>query len=257
LVPVQALVVLSEPGQSPLDGDERELLAAFADQAVLALDRAQAISDREEWALTSDRERIARDLHDVVIQRLFATGLQLQGVAALAGDERIADRIDTATQDLDETIKAIRGTIFELQHKGTASLREELRTVIHEYDGPLGFTPRIVTSGPIDTAVPAELADQVLAVLREAVSNVARHAHASRCTVRVDVGDTEVTVEVVDDGVGLPEQIARESGVRNSRRRARDLGGSLTLGPADEVGGTRFLWVVPLDGVLPEAPARP
>lgn len=256
LVPVQALVLLYARGDVRLDGDEREMLAGFADQAVLALDRAQAISDREEWALTSDRERIARDLHDVVIQRLFATGLQLQGVAALAGDERISSRIDKATEDLDETIKAIRGTIFELQHKGSASLRDELRTVVREYVGPLGFSPRVITSGPIDTVVTPDLADQVLAVLREAVSNVARHAHASRATVRVEVSDTEVAVEVVDDGVGLPQVVGRESGVRNSRRRARDLGGSLTLTPGDGAG-TRFLWVVPLDGALPGSPVRP
>lgn len=250
LVPVQALVVLHGVDEAPLTGEERELLAGFADQAILAVDRAQAISDREEWALTADRERIARDLHDVVIQRLFATGLHLQGVAALAGDDRIAERIDRATADLDATIKAIRGTIFELQHHGTNSLREEARGVVREYAGALGFTPTLTTSGPVDTAVPPELADQVLAVLREAISNVARHAHASRAEIAIEVTEFEVLVEVRDDGVGLPPQLGRESGVRNARRRARSLGGSLELGPGPE-RGTVFRWLVPLDDVLP------
>ncbi|MGN0063243.1 MAG: GAF domain-containing protein [Nocardioides sp.] len=262
LVPVQALVVLTDREHHPLDINEREMLASFADQAILAIDRAQAISDREEWALTADRERIARDLHDVVIQRLFATGLQLQGVAALAGDARIAERIDRATEDLDATIKAIRGTIFELQHRGSVSLREELRSVVREYVGALGFTPTVTTSGPIDTVVPPELADQVLAVLREAVSNVARHAQAERAAVLVEVTATEVVVQVSDDGIGLPPTLGRESGVHNSRRRARGLGGSLEL-RAGETCGTVFRWVVPLDDVLPRSatrrvpPARP
>lgn len=251
LVPVRALVTLTDRRLVPLDGADRELLASFADQAVLALDRAQAMADREEYALTSDRERIARDLHDVVIQRIFATGLQLQAVATLAaGNERVVERIDRATADLDATIKAIRGTIFELQHTGSGSLRDELRTVVREYVGALGFTPRITTIGPIDTAVSAELADQVLAVLREAVSNVARHAHAESAEVHVEVSDTELVLRVVDDGVGIPAELDRESGLRNSRRRARDLAGSLELVPMDP-RGTCFRWVVPLAGALP------
>ncbi len=253
LVPLRALVTLTDRTSAPLHGAERELLATFADQAVLAIDRAQAIAEREEYALTSDRERIARDLHDVVIQRIFATGLQLQAVATLvAGNEKVVERIDRATEDLDATIKAIRGTIFELQHTGSSSsLRQEIRTVVHEYAGALGFTPRITTTGPVDSAIGPELADQLLAVLREAVSNVARHARASSAEVRVEVGESEVTLLVVDDGVGIPAELSRESGLRNSRRRARSLAGSLELLPL-EPAGTCFRWVVPLDGALPE-----
>ncbi len=111
-----ALVAMFDASPSHPDVEERELLVAFADQAGLALDRAQAVADREELAVISDRERIARDLHDVVIQRLFATGLQLQGLASIVGSAELAQRLDRAVDDLDVTIKAIRGTIFELQH---------------------------------------------------------------------------------------------------------------------------------------------
>ena len=184
-----ALVALFDPVHAPPGLDERELLASFADQAGLALDRAQAVVDREELAVISDRERIARDLHDVVIQRLFATGLQLQGVASLVGDPAIGDRLERAVDDLDLTIKAIRGTIFELQHRQSDSLRAEIRGLVREYVPVLGFTPVVLTSGPIDSAVPAAVREQLLPVLREAVSNVARHALADQAQVEVDVGD--------------------------------------------------------------------
>jgi signal transduction histidine kinase len=219
-------------------------LAAFADQAALALDRAQAMVDREELALISDRERIARDLHDVVIQRLFATGLQIQGIAAMAGTGDLADRLDAAVGDLDDTIKAIRGTIFELQNKQTASLRAEIRTLVREYVPVLGFTPGIRTSGPIDTAVPSAVRDQLLPVLREAVSNVARHALADSAAVEVSVGTRELVLTVTDDGVGISGDL-QESGLRNVRRRAADLGGTLEIAPG-AVRGTTLVWRVPL-----------
>ena len=143
-----ALVALFDPAPTPPAVEDRELLASFADQAGLALDRAQAVVDREELAVISDRERIARDLHDVVIQRLFATGLQIQGIASLAGDSEIGSPAGQAVDDLDLTIKAIRGTIFELQHRQTDSLRAEIRGLVREYVPVLGFAPVVLTSGP-------------------------------------------------------------------------------------------------------------
>ena len=134
-----ALVALFDPVPSPPGVEERELLASFADQAGLALDRAQAVVDREELAVISDRERIARDLHDVVIQRLFATGLQLQGVASLVGDPAIGTRLERAVDELDLTIKAIRGTIFELQHRQSDSLRAEIRGLVPRVRPGAGF----------------------------------------------------------------------------------------------------------------------
>ena len=153
LAPVTALVAVAHPGSGLLDVEERDLLAGFADQVALSLDRTQALADRQELALISDRERIARDLHDIVIQRLFATGLQLQGVAAMSDGSAIAHRLDKSVADLDDTIKAIRGTIFELQDRSGDSLRAAVRKLVKEYVPVLGFTPIVRTSGPVDTAV--------------------------------------------------------------------------------------------------------
>ncbi len=222
-----ALVALFDPVPAP-EVEERELLASFADQAGLALDRAQAIVERGELAVISDRERIARDLHDVVIQRLFATGLQLQGVASLASDPAIEARLERAVDDLDLTIKSIRGTIFELQHRQSDSLRAEIRSLVREYVPVLGFAPTVLTSGPVDSAVPSQVREQLLPVLREAVSNVARHALADHAQVEVHVSDQDLRLTVVDDGIGLAEE-RTESGLRNVRRRAAELGGTVEV----------------------------
>ena len=244
LAPVTALVALADPDSGPLDVQDRELFAGFADQVALWLDRTQALADRQELAVISDRERIARDLHDIVIQRLFATGLQLQGVAAMAGDGPLTDRLDKSVAELDDTIKAIRGTIFELQDRRDDSLRAAIRRLVKEYVPVLGFSPTVRTSGPVDTVVPAALGAQLLAVLREAISNVARHALADGAEVDVTVGADLLELRVADDGVGLPPGVI-ESGLRNVRRRADDLGGSLELAPVGE-RGTVLLWRVPL-----------
>jgi signal transduction histidine kinase len=237
------LVAVHDPDRGPQDIEERELLASFADQAALALDRAQAVGDREELAVISDRERIARDLHDLVIQRLFATGLQLQGVGLLVTNPDVQERLDKAVADLDLTIRDIRGTIFELQNRQTGSLRTELRNLVREYVPVLGFTPTVRTSGPVDTAVPQHVREQLLPVLREAMSNIARHALADNAEIELHVGDREISLSVVDDGAGFTAGNG-ESGLRNARRRAKALGGSLEIGPG-EPRGTQFLWRVP------------
>jgi signal transduction histidine kinase len=239
-----ALVALFDGPDTRPDADERELLAAFADQAGLALDRAQAVADREELAVISDRERIARDLHDVVIQRLFATGLQLQALATTTDSTDLAARLERAVDELDVTIKAIRGTIFELQHREADSLRAEIRSLVREYVPVLGFAPAVVTSGPIDTRVPDEVREQLLPVLREAVSNVARHSLANEAHVEVHVGAAELRLTVIDHGVGLAED-RHESGLGNVRRRAEALGGVMEL-DRTEPSGTTLVWRVPL-----------
>lgn len=239
------LVVLRPPGTAEPAYDERVLLATFADQAGLSLDRARAIEDRAELAVTSDRERIARDLHDVVIQRLFATGLQLQGAGAMARPPEVATRIDQAVDALDVTIRDIRSTIFELQHHGHGeSLRADLRRLVQEYAPLLKFTPTVRTDGPIDTAVSREVRDQLVPVLREALSNLARHAAADHGEVEVSVDDRELRMTVLDDGIGIAPDVA-ESGLRNARRRASALGGALELTPR-RPRGTSFVWRVPL-----------
>jgi signal transduction histidine kinase len=241
------LVALHPRGTGLLQIEDRELFVSFAEHASLSLDRAQGINDRAMHAVTADRERIARDLHDVVIQRLFATGLHLQRAEMLAVLPGVAEQLRVATDSLDETIRDIRGTIFELQHHDTGgSLRAELRELVHEYAPLLGFEPVTRTTGPVDSAVPPEIREQLLPVLREALSNLARHAAAKHGEVEVTVTGEEVRLTVLDDGVGIGPT-TRESGLRNARRRATELGGQLEVTRRDPQG-TSFAWRVPLPG---------
>jgi signal transduction histidine kinase len=238
------LIVALEGGRSGLEVEEADLLASLADQASLALDRAEAIADREELALVADRDRIARDLHDLVIQRLFATGLQLQGARRGSVSDEVRERLDSAVLDLDTTIRDIRSTIFELQRVGERSLRADIRDLAKEYVPVLGFTPLVRTTGPIDTAVGDELGGQLLAVLREALSNAARHAEASAAVVEVELTQDRVVLSVTDNGKGIPAD-RQESGLRNVRRRAADRGGTVRL-LREEPHGTRLEWSAPL-----------
>ena len=256
LVPLRAhlaangvLLVLLDSGRGALENEQAELLASFADQASLALDRAQAISDRQELMLISDRDRIARDLHDLVIQRLFATGLQLQGAQRFAVVDEVRNRIDIAIADLDVTIRDIRSTIFELQHSHELSLRADVRAIADEYVPVLGFTPTVCTSGPVDTAVAQSLGEQLLAVLREALSNVARHSEADAAVVELEATSGEVVLRVADNGKGLPAS-RHESGLRNVRRRAAECGGAVRL-LREEPHGTILEWRVPLSSPSP------
>ncbi|MGA8245264.1 MAG: GAF domain-containing protein [Nocardioides sp.] len=238
------LVALFRPDEQRLrDLDDRELLISFADHAALALDRAMAVDDREKLAVLSDRERIARDLHDVVIQRLFAVGMQLQAVSMRGGDD-VRDRLESAVRDIDGTIRDVRATIFELQTRGSDTLRGDLQALARDYVAVLGFSPTVRTSGPVDTAVPEVLREQLLPVLREALSNVARHARASRVEVEVEVAHGELTLVVIDDGVGIGPHV-HEGGLRNAHERAHALGGALTLSDGDP-RGLVLRWRVPL-----------
>jgi len=219
-------------------------MAAFADQAALAWQLASAQRRMRELDVLTDRDRIARDLHDVVIQRLFATGLHLQGARRIAMSDEVRERLDSAVLDLDTTIRDIRSTIFELQRVGERSLRSDVRDLAKEYVPVLGFTPLVRTTGPLDSAVGGELGEQLLAVLREALSNTARHAEASAAVVEVEVTGERVMLSVTDNGKGIPGE-RRESGLRNVRRRAADHGGAVRL-LGEEPHGTRLEWSVPL-----------
>lgn len=243
------LVSVFDRARGPEAYDELELLASFADQAALALDRAQAMQERQELAVVSDRDRIARDLHDIVIQRLFSTGMKLQGLRSAlprTPTEDVADRLDQAVDDLDVTVKNIRSTIFALQERRAGSLRSDLRDLVQEYVPVLGIRPELRTRGPIDTVVDAEIRAQLLAVVREALSNVARHAVADHASLEVEATAKELVVRVTDDGTGV-SQDRTESGLRNARRRAQALGGTFQLRHAHP-HGTVFEWRVPLRG---------
>jgi signal transduction histidine kinase len=225
--------------------DDAVLVSTFAGQAALALERARAQEERELLAVLEDRERIARDLHDVVIQRLFATGMQLQAAAGPSVRPDIAKRINAAVDDLDATIRDIRRSIFELRAPIGATLRNDLRDTVDDAAATLGFRPGLETSGPVESAVPDDIVPELTAVLREALSNVARHARATDVRVSVRVAGNELILQVEDDGVGMDPALAR-GGVVNMSERAHDLGGSFEAGPRADGAGTLVTWRVPL-----------
>ncbi|WP_223267566.1 GAF domain-containing sensor histidine kinase [Streptosporangium nondiastaticum] len=235
---------------------ERTLAAQFAAQAALALVMAEAQRDRERLAVYEDRDRIARDLHDLVIQRLFATGLMLESAQRNAVVPDVKVKVGQAVDELDVTIQEIRTAIFALQ-QGPAEAPAGLRTRVLRELGtaavPLGFQPSANFVGPVDAKVGELTGKNLIAALREALSNAFRHARASRMEVVVDAtvtlpdGRPAVRLTVADDGVGIPEG-GRRSGLRNLAKRAESLGGSSSYGPGlgEDGGGTRVVWEAPL-----------
>ncbi|MFP5319964.1 MAG: GAF domain-containing protein [Acidimicrobiia bacterium] len=226
------------------DVDE-ELVVALAAAAAVAIENARLHLRVRELALLEDRERIARDLHDTVIQRLFATGLRLQGALRLAQRPEVAERISGAVEDLDLTVKHIRTAIFGLEASRSSSggLRQRVLATTSEAAGALGFEPRVVFDGPVD-ATSEEVIEHLLAVLREALSNVARHAGASRVEVQLRA-DGDVVLVVADDGRGLPETPRRGGhGLANMETRAGRLGGSMQA-RRNVPSGTVIEWRAP------------
>jgi two-component system, NarL family, sensor histidine kinase DevS len=233
-------------GALPLSADAVEMLITFAAQAGIGLELAEHRSDAQRLALFEDRDRIARDLHDSVIQRLFATGMSLQGTMALMADPEVAQRVEKAIDALDDTIRDIRSAIFSLQSRGEAEparLRTRILGVVEEMTDSLGFAPALRMAGPLDSRVAAGIADQMLAALREALANVAKHARASRVDVAVEAG-SDLLLTVRDNGVGLGET-TRRSGIANLTERAADSGGTMRVAAATG-GGTQLEWRVPL-----------
>jgi len=219
------------------------LPGSFAEHAALALRISQAQADRGRLAVLEDRDRIGRDLHDLVIQRLFAVGLTLENAGRMADLPGITTRITRAVDDIDATIKDIRRSIFELSAPPESRyLRSELTEAVAVMVPALGFTPRLRTDGPVDSAIRDELRPHLLAVVREALSNVARHAKATSADVWLAVGD-DVVLTVTDDGVGIAENGTR-SGLANMTGRAETFGGSFTATRRVE-GGTVVIWRVP------------
>ncbi|WP_407698308.1 sensor histidine kinase [Streptomyces marianii] len=225
---------------------ELQPLLAFAGQAALALELAERRRDAEHLALLEDRDRIARDLHDLAIQRLFATGMTLQSAARLVEHAGAAERVQRAVGDLDETIKIIRSTIFGLrarEDETEPSLRARVARAVGEAGAALGFPPRLSMEGLLDTDVPPAVADHVMAALGEALSNAARHAQAARVEVSLQATADEVVLTVTDDGKGIPAD-GRRSGLRNLAERASSMGGTLDIRTPAE-GGSRLVWRAP------------
>jgi len=223
---------------------DASMVATFAGQAALALERARAQAVQASLAVMEDRGRIASDLHDLVIQRLFATGLRLQNALNITSDPRVAELINNTVDELDATIRDIRASIFELRSVSDGNLRAEIRTVVDSARNTLGFTPQLTISGPVEQAVPSSVRPQLLAVLREALSNVARHAQATQTEVRVEVIDDALVLTVADNGRGT-QGAAPRGGLRTMGERAARLGGVFEVGPGPQ-GGTVIRWCVPL-----------
>ena len=233
-------------GALPLSAAAVELLITFAAQAGIGLELAEHRREAQRIALYADRDRIARDLHDLVIQRLFATGMSLQGATALIAEPEAEHRVHQAVDALDETIKDIRSAIFTLQSRGHAELpgvRSRIAAIVEEMTDLIGFAPSLRMDGRLDSHVPGEIADHMLVALREALSNVARHAGATRVHVDIEAG-ADLVLLVRDDGTGS-KPTTRRSGLANLSERASQLGGILRTSRADG-GGTELEWRVPL-----------
>lgn len=251
-----ALVTPRARGKRPFSESERTLATQFASQAALALMMAEAQRDRERLAVFEDRDRIARDLHDLVIQRLFATGMMLEGAQRRSVVPEVVDGVGKAVDELDVTIQEIRTAIFALQ-QGPAEAPSGLRTrVLREINMaavPLGFKPAHRLLGPIDAVVGELVGKNLIAALREALSNAFRHAEASRievvvdCTATLADGRPGVRLEVADDGVGIPEG-GRLQRAAESAPWAESLGGSSSYGPGigEDGSGTTLVWEAPL-----------
>lgn len=226
-----------------------ELAVGLASAAGIAIENARLHARVAEFATLEDRERIARDLHDTVIQRLFAVGLSLQATLRLVSDPAVTDRLTGAVDDLDTTVRDVRAAIFELHTArlpGTA-VRQQILQLSDESARGLGFEPVIRFDGPIDTAVNDTLADDLFAVIREALTNVAKHARATSADVVIDVRASMLTIRVIDDGVGCREDARRGQGIDNLRTRAARLGGTCSITSNSEPNrGTIVAWQVPL-----------
>ncbi len=239
-----AVVVARREGRPGFGPNDVEMTADFAGQTSVAVELARARADRQRFALLEDRSRIARDLHDHVIQRLFAAGLGLQSVVGRIADPTARERVSSEVDSLDDAIRQIRTAIFALttQTEELPPIRHRVIDVLSELGPLFESSPRLAFTGPVDTRVPEEVAEDALAVVREGLSNVARHARATETSVRVDVRDDELIVEIVDDGVGVPDG-GRRSGLANLADRAKRWGGEAVVAAGDG-GGTVLRWRV-------------
>lgn len=231
--------------------DEVAAVSNLADQASVTIELSRTREDRERLMLIGDRDRIARDLHDLVIQRLFASGMRLQSMRPLLRDPDVRERVDAVIDELDATIGEIRTTIFGLSHHfgPRPGLKSEILSLAQQAAGGLGFMPAVRFEGVVDAAVPEEVASHAVAVVSEGLSNAVRHARASRVEVSVQAGE-ELVVEIGDDGVGIAAA-ARTSGLGNLHERALALGGSFEVARRPG-GGTLLRWRAPLTGKVPD-----
>jgi PAS domain S-box-containing protein len=236
------MIVVARPAAAtPFSDEELRAVTMFAESAAVALAYGEARAGAQRLAVLADQDRIARDLHDRVIQQLFSIGLDVQAAQRLTGDHA-ADRLGRVVAGIDDTIADVRATIYDLRPPREGSLVSEVHLLAAEAGESLGFLPTVVFQGRMETSAAA--CQQMLTVLKEALSNVVRHANASEVEVIVDIGD-EVALTVADNGVGLAEMSGAGNGIRNMTQRARALGGDLRVTSAWPTG-TRLEWRAPL-----------
>jgi signal transduction histidine kinase len=245
------LYLTDKRSQEVFSDVDEELVVALAAAAGVAIDNARLHERVRDLALVEDRERIAMDLHDTVIQQLFAIGLSMEATARRAQDREIESRLQAAVEGLDATIKRIRSTIFTLsaaRSPGGVPVRERILALVAEAEASLPNRPRVVFDGPVEAVLPPSATEDLVAVTQELLSNVLRHADAKSVDVLLAVAADGVVLRVEDDGVGIAEGSASGSslGLHNLANRAERLGGSFTLS-GREGGGTRAEWWVPAD----------
>ncbi len=236
---------------SPVTHDGAALTVAIVRDVTERREADAALSDANQTLeLIRDRERIARDLHDIVIQRLFAAGMMLQSAASQSADPATTVRIADVIDQLDGTIRDIRTSVFRLGNRRAAigGLRDRIVAIVEEAARPLGFEPHIRFDGLLDAAVPDAIADDTVAITREALSNCVRHADASNVVIDLTIADDALRVQVTDDGRGIDDEATLGSGVRNIQTRAEHHGGTASI-QANASGGTSVVWEVPLETV--------
>ena len=241
------LTVTRAEASARFSESELGMAADFASQASVAIELARARADRSKWELVDERNRIARDLHDHVIQRLFASGMTLQSAAATL-PEPARSVIGEQVGMIDTAIAEIRTAIFTLtshSRPGTPTLRHRVFDVVVDVSPALAATPHLTFGGPVDLLVSPDLADDVVGVVREALTNIARHASAPSSVVDITVSDDNLTISVTDDGDGIDPDHSRSSGLANLAERASQRGGHFSVAPGVG-GGTRLEWSVPL-----------
>lgn len=240
------IVVARNQGDVPFDDSYLDLVSDFASHAAIAMALAAGRQRERELTVLADRERIAHDLHDHVIQRLFAAGLDLQGSVARSSSPEVSTRLSRTIDDLQSTIETIRSTIFELQSPlaGSTDFRQRLEKLIADLTSDREIVTSVHFSGPLG-AVGNVVAENAEAVATEAISNAVRHSGAPRLNIAVTVADN-FALEVTDDGHGIPATNRRSSGLANMNRRADALGGVCEIGPGPDGTGTCVRWTVPL-----------
>jgi signal transduction histidine kinase len=241
------LYLTDKQGADDFSEEDEALAEALALAAGIAIENTRLHDRVRVLSVLDDRDRIAKDLHDKVIQRLFAAGLLLQGAVRQPERDQMAERVGQVIDELDSTINEIRMAIFELGEGSLpGGLRHSVLALADELAPMLGARPEVSFEGPVDNTIPQHVADHLLAVVREALTNAGKHAHATRFLVTIRVAE-DLTLEIVDDGVGIEPPLGERAGLGlgNLRNRAEKLGGTFDIRPAPEAG-TRVVWQVPL-----------